>query len=152
MNKYELVGLGHREDINPKEKIMLKIPEALAALNTNIIETDATFNSTEKTRDEDFLKRHNFRVEETFDLDFTFATWLYEHLVGYVEVAEEIVDLSYHSFIYEGVEYNQREMIEKCLNTLTLYFNACASMDWFEKDYLVEAAQIWALLVPAMWW
>lgn len=131
---------------------MLKIPEALAVLNAKVIESDATFNVTEKTRDRNFFYRHNFRVEETFDLDFTFATWLYEHLVGYVEAAEKKVDLTYNSFIYKGVEYNQREMIEKCLNTLTLYFNACASMDWFEKDYLAEAAQIWALIVPAMWW
>ena len=132
---------------------MFKCPEALAALNKNIFNTDATFNSTDKTRNKDFLKRHNFRVEETFDLDFTFATWLYEHLVGYVEAASNTIDLEYHSsFIYEGVEYNQLEMINKCILTLELYFDACADMTWEEKEYLVEVAQIWALLVPAMWW
>lgn len=132
---------------------MFKTPEALAALNKNILfNTDATFNSTDKTRNEDFLKRHNFRVEETFDLDFTFATWLYEHLVGYLEAASNTIDLNYHSFTYEGVEYNQREMIEKCILTLEFYFDACYEMISGEKEYLVEAAQIWALLVPAMWW
>lgn len=131
---------------------MLKIPEALVALNKDIFNTDATFNSTDKTRDEDFLKRHNFRIEETFDLDFTFATWLYEHLVGYLEAASDTIDLTYHSFTYEGIDYNQREMIEKCILILELYFDACADMTWGEQEYLVEVAQIWALLVPAMWW
>ena len=131
---------------------MLKIPEALAALNKDIFNSDAVFNSTDKTRDEDFLKRHNFRVEETWSMDFAFATWLYEHLVGYVEAASDTINLEYHSFTYEGVEYNQLEMINKCIVTLELYFDACADMTWGEQEYLVEAAQIWALILPAMWW
>lgn len=109
------------------------------------------FNADSNTRDKEFLKRHSFRVEETWAMDFTFATWLYEHLVGYVEAASSIVDLEYHEFKYEGKTYKQLELINLCLDKLKEYL---VNDDlWVSSEEpLLEAARIWVVLLPAMWW
>lgn len=112
---------------------------------------DVIFNSDANTRDKDFLKRHSFRVEETWCMDFTFATWLYEHLVGYVEAAGKIVNLEYHDFEYEGKTYKQLELINLCLDKIKEYLT---DEDlWVSNNkHLVEATRIWAILLPVMWW
>lgn len=112
------------------------------------------FNANAPTCDKDFLKRHSFRVEETWDLNYTFATWLYEHLVGYVEASSHIVDLTFHTFKYQNKEYSQLELIMECKKNLEMYFKHQDELLFSDEssDYLQEATRIFAVLLPAMWW
>lgn len=81
---------------------MIKI--AHKYLNKLGISSDDTciFNTTEIDsigRQERFNQQrieHSFDERETWGLDFTFATWLYEHLRVYMDCADGFVNLNFH--------------------------------------------------------
>lgn len=89
---------------------------------------------------------------EVWNLDDTFYSWLYERLKLYIKVASGIVDLNYHKFEYEGKSYTQLQMINLMVERLEFYFSP--EFDGWKRehtDYVLEAAKIWAIVLPAMW-
>ena len=96
---------------------------------------------------------YGFDSRETWDLDHVFYLWLYEHLRMYQEKASEIVDLHYHKFTFKGEEFYQDELIDKMLERLRFYFSKKYD-DWDVDDteYVREVAELWAIVLPAMWW
>lgn len=89
---------------------------------------------------------------EVWNLDDTFYSWLYERLKLYIKVASGIVDLNYHKFEYEGKSYTQLQMIDLMVERLEFYFSP--EFDGLKRkhmDYVLEAAKIWAIVLPAMW-
>lgn len=99
-------------------------------------------------------KEYGFDERETWGLDFTFYCWLYERLSKYLEVADPVVDLNYHKFTFKDKEYTQKQMIEMMLNRLVFYFQHDMDYDLKESDYdyVMEIPQIWAIVLPYMWW
>lgn len=99
-------------------------------------------------------KEYGFDERETWGLDFTFYCWLYERLSKYLEVADPVVDLNYHKFTFKDKEYTQKQMIEMMLNRLVFYFQHDMDYDLKESDYnyVMEIPQIWAIVLPHMWW
>jgi hypothetical protein len=98
-------------------------------------------------------KDYGFSSTDTWSLDSAFYLWLYEHLRMYQEVASEVVDLHYHKFIYEGEEYYQDELIEMMLERIRFVFTE--EYDEWNIDhwaYVSEIGEIWAIVLPAMWW
>lgn len=96
---------------------------------------------------------YGFDSRETWDLDHTFFIWLYERLRMYQDTASEIIDLNYHKFTFKGEEFTQGELIDKMLERLRFYFSD--KYDDWDKDniaYVKEVAEIWAVVLPAMWW
>lgn len=64
-------------------------------------DNDCIFNTERgrcKKRFKKERKKYGFDTRETWSMDFTSATWLYEHLKVYKKVAGEIVDLTCHKF------------------------------------------------------
>lgn len=105
-----------------------------------------------------FLKqraRCGFDKRETYDLNYTFYCWLYERVNMYIDEASGKVDLHYHRVIWKGVEYTHFELIQELLIRLKFYFKS-------QQDFLVlspkeetlvkEIGEIWAVLLPEMWW
>lgn len=94
-------------------------------------------------------KKYGFDARECYNLDYTFAVWLYSHLKMYLESAETIVDLSYHTFdipvLYETdrVEWKetdktwyeektethtQKECIDLCIEYLKDYLESTKNL------------------------
>ena len=106
---------------------------------------------------------------ETYDLSRTYMEWLYTRLSMYKYQAGKYIDLSYHKFKYEGTEYTFEELIDKILDLCKVYFEhirynsvEILNSSWKpdissqkeEAGYkaMQEAAQIFALILPALWW
>lgn len=96
---------------------------------------------------------YGFDSRETWSLDWYFYRWLYEHLRMYQDSASEIVDLHYHKFNFKGHIFYQNELIEMMLERIRF---ACSEEydEWNENDaaYVREIGEIWAIVLPAMWW
>lgn len=125
-------------------------------------------NSDRDKRFEEQQKIYGFDERETWDLDGTFYMWLYERLKMYVEIGGQVVDLNYHKFTFKGKEYTQLELINMIFERLEYYFKEDAiddkkdeykkqGMNIVEADNkayepIIEIGEIWAILLPAMWW
>lgn len=122
-------------------------------------------------RDETFEKEreiYGFDNRETWSLDTVFYMWLYERLKMFVEIGGQVVDLNFHKFDFKGKEYTQLELINMMIERLEYFFNEDArdskideyrkqGMGIFEADNkayepIKEIGEIWALVLPAMWW
>ena len=108
-------------------------------------------------RDELFEKEreiYGFDSRETWSLDYVFYMWLYERLKMYIEYAGEIVNLNFHKFIYKEKEYTQLEFINMMIERLESYFQKEDLFVSSEEEYepIKEIGEIWALVLPAMWW
>lgn len=96
---------------------------------------------------------YGFDDSETWDLSSTFYAWLYERLRMYVDIGGEIVNLDFHKFEFKGHTYTQLELINEILERIRFYFSD--SYDDFDEEYtryVYEVGEIWALILPAMWW
>lgn len=122
-------------------------------------------------RDELFEKEreiYGFDSRETWSLDYVFYMWLYERLKMFVEIGGQVVNLNYHKFDFKGKEYTQLELINMMIEKLEYYFNEDArdsKIDEYRKqgmgiveadnkayEPIKEIGEIWALVLPAMWW
>jgi len=96
---------------------------------------------------------YGFDDRETWDLQTTFYLWLYERLMKYVDSASSVVNLSYHTFEYQGEKYTQIELINIILEKLRFFFSP--EFEDFNEDHINQAREIgylWAIVLPAMWW
>ena len=121
-------------------------------------------------RDEAFEKEreiYGFDSRETWSLDYVFYMWLYERLKMFVEIGGQIVDLNYNKFDFKGEEYTQLELINMMIERLEYYLKdtiedkcdeyekkGLSYSDAYKKAYepVKEIGEIWALVLPAMWW
>ena len=108
-------------------------------------------------RDERFEKEreiYGFDSRETWSLDHVFYMWLYERLKMFVEIGGQVVDLNYNKFDFKGKEYTQLELINMMIERLESYFKKEDLFVSSEEEYepIKEIGEIWALVLPAMWW
>lgn len=108
-------------------------------------------------RDELFEKEreiYGFDSRETWSLDHVFYMWLYERLKMFVEIGGQVVDLNYHKFDFKGKEYTQLELINMMIERLESYLKKEDLFVLSEEEYepIKEIGEIWALVLPAMWW
>ena len=98
-------------------------------------------------------REYGFDERETWSLDSAFYLWLYERLKMYLEYASKIVNLDFHEFVYKGEKYTQKQLINMMIERLENYFaNKYDTESEEESSRLDEVAEIWALVLPAMWW
>ena len=96
---------------------------------------------------------YGFDERETWSLDSAFYLWLYERLKMYLEYASKIVNLDFHEFVYKGEKYTQKQLIDMMIERLENYFaNKYDTESEEESSRLDEVVEIWALVLPAMWW
>lgn len=94
---------------------------------------------------------YGFDERETWSLDYSFRLWLYERLKKFIDVC--CINLDYHKFEYQGKEYSQRQMIDMMLERLEFSFRPeYNDLDDEQFQYVNEIGQIWAIVLPAMWW
>ena len=108
-------------------------------------------------RDETFEKEreiYGFDNRETWSLDTVFYMWLYERLKMFVEIGGQVVDFNFHKFNFKGKEYTQLELINMMIERLEYYFKKENLFVSSEEEYepIKEIGEIWALVLPAMWW
>lgn len=144
------------------------------------------FNTEEddEQRNEFFFeerRKHHFDSRETWNLDYTSATWLYEHLQVYKEYAIKIIDLNYPTFdipiLYE-IPHNELKYIEntsfpesyfgtcivkktlieaidiiiKYLENYLVNYDAYGDEEYKAYEYLKCAFQIYAIIITSLWW
>ena len=98
-------------------------------------------------------REYGFDERETWSLEGAFYLWLYERLKMYLEYASKIVNLDFHEFVYKGEKYTQKQLIDMMIERLENYFaNKYDTESEEESSRLDEVAEIWALVLPAMWW
>lgn len=98
-------------------------------------------------------REYGFDERETWSLDSAFYLWLYERLKMYLEYASRVVDLDFHEFIFKGEKYTQKQLIDMMIERLENYFaNKYDTESEEESSRLDEVVEIWALVLPAMWW
>lgn len=91
---------------------------------------------------------YGFDERETWGLDFTFAIWLYSRIKMFKEVSSKIVRLDFHKFMIDDVEYTQLEIIDQILKNTEIYLTSTDN----NRDKLVKATELFAKILPAMWW
>lgn len=139
-----------------------------AYLNALGIEsTDScVFNSADDTdeRQEEFLEEratHSFDLRETWSLEYTLATWLYEHLMAYREYASGTRN---RTFVVEEVHVTKKGKVKakrvtvtqkKGLSLACKYLRRSLTSDWLDArrvPYAQAAVRIVAELLPSLWW
>lgn len=96
---------------------------------------------------------YGFDSTETWDLASSFYAWLYERIRMYMDKAPKVVNIDYHKFNWKDEEYSQREILELILSHISFYFSEL--YDDFDEDdvaYVKEINELWALVLPVMWW
>ncbi len=97
-------------------------------------------------------EKYGFDERETWNLDYTFITWVYERFSMYKDIGSEVVDLEYHKFTVEGKEYTQLQLINIILELCEFLLKNDDS--WKEEYYAVysELLKLFSVIIPAMWW
>lgn len=127
------------------------------------------FNSTDDTDERmgrfiEERKEHSFDSRETWSLDYTLATWLYEHLMFYKEIADETTDLSFHRFDVPRVSFTntgvmQTEIVEmsegEAIDLACSYLRKSIRETSFashSSEYTQAALRVVAQILPSLWW
>lgn len=95
------------------EDLGMKIPKGTIPGMDNVsLKTDKRRKVFKKQ-----IKKYGFDARDTWNLHFTTACWLYEHLMMFKEKAGKVINLKYHKFDVvtldeEGVDLNSIEEYE----------------------------------------
>lgn len=151
---------------------MTKYLEELGVKEDAVV--DSRLYSEEKDEErskrfEEQRKEYGFDERETWDLRYTSACWLYQHIKFYKELGGQIVDLSFYKFKFRDddgkkSELTQEQSIDKILELLEnfiKYENKSGIWEDVDKENeeelktqkgLQEAFRMYAEIIPAMWW
>lgn len=128
----------------------LGIPIEKYGSNFADIETDARGEKWKKQREE-----YGFDDRDIYDLDVTFAEWLYSHIKMYIEIAGKAIDLEFHKFTYDDEEFTLLETLEKICDGLAAFLTD--ENDTLEEDYALyenykKVLHLWADVAGYVWW
>ena len=108
-----------------------------------------------KFRNWKFAREHKFYERETWGMDTTLATWLYEHFCAYRDSAGKIIDLEWHKIEIDGETHNQKEWIDIFITELEDYL-VLENDGYINYDVLLKKEQAMfsriGKLMPYMWW
>lgn len=123
-------------------------------------------------------KEYSMDERETWNLGYLSLTWLYEHIKMYLDFSDiDYIDLNYHKFKVDDEELNQKELLQRIVHKIELYFNLndCFYLENFgktqkelckeergidklvtydrsQKDMCKEIWKLWGIVCPSMWW
>ena len=101
-------------------------------------------------------RKYGFDDRETYTLFTIYAEWLYSHLMMYKKASTEIgkLDLTYHTFEFEGKTYTQLDAIDHILKWTRYFLKNHDDVDKSDKamDKLQKATRLWAEILPYVWW
>lgn len=132
------------------------------------------FNTCDKKVGKNFLKfkkekaQHTFDSRETWAMDYTSATWLYEHLCLYKDLVGKYIDLNSHTIeipvLFKTGDGKLIERLEtqtklEAINLIICYLKEYFTMNTESIDqellqfrYLKTAFKIYAEIITALWW
>lgn len=107
-------------------------------------------------------KEHSFDMRETWSLDYTLATWLYEHLMVFKEIDKKartknkieintLVMTKKGSFDYQTETMTEQQAIELACEYLGEYLTI-SFVDSNRFEYEKAALGIVSELLPILWW
>ncbi|MBQ1475222.1 MAG: hypothetical protein IIZ32_07975 [Ruminococcus sp.] len=128
--------------------------------NTREIESKKSQKRFDKERE-----LHSFDSRETYSLDYTLATWLYEHLMVLKEIGGNIVDFTGNEFDLERivkigddgtvetetVTLNEEEGIDLACK----YLAKSLTSTFHDRDRVIyeqAALRIVTEMLPGLWW
>lgn len=127
--------------------------------NTDVVEED----SERRQWYEDQRQTFGFDSRETWSMDFTLVSWLYEHLCWYRDYAP--IDLTFYSFEiprwntkkcraykHKTETVNQGRAIDLILINLTFFMESDITQEDEAYARLYYAMRILAEIIPALWW
>lgn len=107
-------------------------------------------------------KKHSFDSRETWSLDYTLATWLYEHLMFFKEIDEE--ELTQYQLEIEKITIDDDSTISvettpvnglEAAETACEYLReslTCSFTDSRRVDYEKAALAVVSEMLPILWW
>ena len=106
-------------------------------------------------------KVYGFDERETWSLKDRSLCWLYEHIKMYQEISD--INLDHWQFDINGTEMTHRQVLNKILEDIEVYFNVNGSfikkygednvLWWNTQPKLAkEIWDLWGTVFPAMWW
>jgi len=108
-------------------------------------------NDKRQTKWKKERKKYGFDEREMWNMDYTFYLWLYERLRYFLNFAPN--DLAYHTFEYKGKVLTQKQCIKKMIKGCEIRLTKENwEIDKEARKLEKEVAEIWALVLPAMWW
>lgn len=94
--------------------------------------------------------------KETWNIDINLIDYLYIHLVAYKKYTNGIIDLSYHTFMYNNNMYTLDELITKMIELcIKLQGNKFATETYKLEEYAnccKQLCDILGLILPYLWW
>lgn len=94
------------------------------------------------------------RTPIDWNLDYELIVWLNKNLKVFYENASEVVDLTFHKFMYKGKEYTQEQLILKLIDITNYlkkeYFNIIKPKVVIRKTK--EMFDILKLIFFTLWW
>ena len=110
---------------------------------------------------------------DTWNLSTTAMMWLYERLVEYRKQTEGRINLEFHTFEVDGIDYTQKQLLDDLIEIAECilcepenisiksevwdrlvnnkYWHE-RSNDNFINDLEARFWKIWSIVFPAMWW
>lgn len=106
-------------------------------------------------------EKYGFSSKDTWSLHETMLELLYERLCLYLEIADQHIDLTYYKFMFEGKEYDRKQLIEMMIENAEKYFFIEYEFDGdsYTAEKELEAVEaknkvwrIWAIVEDKMSW
>lgn len=127
-------------------------------------------------REKEYKKYYNkvgVNPADTWNLSTSAMMWLYERLIEYRKRTEDIIDLDFHTFEVDGMEYTQKQLLDDLIDIAECIlcepenisiksevWNRLVNNKYWHKrsnddfmNYLEKRFwKIWSIVFPAMWW
>lgn len=140
---------------------------------------DACIDATDSRYDRmcKYEQQNGVFPPDCWNLQYSALGYLYEHLIQYKKDASEVVDLSFHEFIFKEKKFKQIEMIEEMIeiaefilmdlthvskksetynrlinNKYYLKYGEFNDFDSKQREIMEDFWKMWAIIFPAMWW
>ena len=101
--------------------------------------------------------KYGFDERETWSLDNTMNLLLYERLCRYKELAENMIDLDFHTFEFKGETLTQRQCIDRMIEGLKLdltldMYDTIREDDEQIKEKIGDVWKLYDLCRNVLWW
>jgi len=115
-------------------------------------------NRDERYQDwKEFKNLYNVDPRTTWNLNDAYIQWIYENVKAFKELAENTINLEYHTIEIEGETYTQLQGINMILAEYEEYVKYVVKNDYIvNNNVFVKTAKkitdIFIKLLPYMWW
>lgn len=107
----------------------------------------------EKQKYKEDLKNYGFSREDTWSLDVTISKLLLERLIMYKTLTKGIIDLEYHKINVDGIEYTQKEIMNKMISLLKRYIKSVEDSEYEESIEVGDRVwKLWSKSYAYFWW